>query len=59
MKTFIVDKGQLKSGRGGGSRGTTPKPIGYEAGFHPGVLGAPRGAYLISWIINRRIIFFG
>ena len=26
------------------------------AGFHSGVLGAPRGAYLIPWIIIRRMI---
>ena len=26
------------------------------SGFHPGVLGAPRGAYLIPWIIIRRMI---
>ena len=29
----------------------------FSSGFHPGVLGSPRGAYLISWIIIRRMIF--
>ena len=30
-----------------------------EPGFHSGVLGAPRGAYFIPWIIIRRMIFDG